>query len=592
MKLLTTLSVVAIAQLSYSQLTPAHEHYLEEKIRNPRVLEYVKEHSLAYKLAKDSGETYIPQGKTPAAFMESIGCQSAARGIDHEFSGGGAEPYIAINPLDPDHIAVTYMNRADTDYPIYVSLDGGSNWTASTFSPLAQLDIYAPGTFILGNGDPVLAFDNYGTLHLTYIYAHGSGFPILGGMYYVYSSDGGFNFTVPADADHVIYEGDIFAGDLLDRQWMSCDNTGGVDEGALYMSAVYFGGGFGTAGELVLKKGLTDLGFTSSTVAVPFIGAGSAQFGNVKVDDNGGVHMACMRLDGAPGDGSIVYVKSTDGGTTFSSPMIVAPAKTGLPNEAASHVVHNRDNTATSLAVDGSNVYIAWSDFTGGGLKGYFAYSSDGGLTFSAPSEFGEELFGAGFYHVMPHVAADNGRVSLSWYKTDTITMSTDYIIAESDNAGFSFLTNAVVSSSPTDFANEDDADFYGDYNSSVKSDCRTFSVFSDGRGGTPIVYFVNEDGCNLGVKDISAINGVLSFGDPFPNPVTQEITISLTYDKSSVATVELVGVDGTVVLKNLIELASIEKSYSFDVSAIASGIYSIRVTTEDEFAIRSFIKK
>jgi len=189
-------------------------------------------------------------------------------------------------------------------------------------------------------------------------------------------------------------------------------------------------------------------------------------------------------------------------------------------------------------------------------------------------------------------VAADNGRVSLSWYKTDTITMSTDYIIAESDNAGFSFLTNAVVSSSPTDFANEDDADFYGDYNSSVKSDCRTFSVFSDGRGGTPIVYFVNEDGCNLGVKDISAINGVLSFGDPFPNPATQEITISLTYDKSSVATVELVGVDGTVVLKNLIELASIEKSYSFDVSAIASGIYSIRVTTEDEFAIRSFIKK
>ncbi|MFT5860842.1 MAG: hypothetical protein ACI865_002958, partial [Flavobacteriaceae bacterium] len=293
MKIIITVLLTVAAQLSFAQLSNQHEHYIEEKIRDVQVREYVMAHALAFQKAEEAGQEYMPLGKMPGAFMQSLGYVAGARGIDHEFSStGGAEPYIALNPLDSNHLAVTYMSRADSDYPVFVTLDGGVTWVQSTFSPLDQLNTYAPGTFILGGGDPILAFDNYGTLHLTYIYAHGSGFPILGGMYYVNSSDGGFNFTVPAGADHVIYEGDVLAGDLLDRQWMACDNTGGVEEGALYMSAVYFGGAFGTAGQLVLKKDLTDSGFTSNSIAVPFIGAGSTQFGNLKVDDAGTVHVA------------------------------------------------------------------------------------------------------------------------------------------------------------------------------------------------------------------------------------------------------------------------------------------------------------
>lgn len=593
MKILTTLVLAIVAQTSFGQISNELEHYLEEKIRDVQVREYVTEHALAFKAAKDAGQTYIPEGKTPASFMASLGYQSGARGINHDFAvTGGAEPFIAMNPLNPDHLAVTYMSRADLDYPIFVTLDGGVTWTQSSFSPIAQLDVYSPGTFILGGGDPILAFDNYGTLHLTYIYAHGSGFPVLGGMYYVNSSDGGFNFTVPSGGDHVIYEGDVFAGDLLDRQWMACDNTGGSEEGALYMSAVYFGGGFGTAGQLVLKKSLSDTGFTSNVIAVPFVGAETTQFGNVKVDDAGTVHVACMRFDGTSGAGAVLYTNSTDGAATFSSALTIANATTGLPNNAATHIVHSRDNAATSLAVDGDNVYISWSDFTGGVLRGFFSYSSDNGATFSTPSEFGEVLFGPGFFHVMPHVAADNGRVAINWYKVDTTTMITDYMMAESDNAGVSFNSYAVVSSSSTDFLNEDVNDFYGDYNASEKSNCRTYSVFSDGRGGTPVVYFVNEDGCQLGVKEVSAINGNLTLGDLYPNPANDEFTISIAFKGVEGATIELVDLKGAVLLVRKLNLSPIAQELSIDLSEIAAGTYHVRIQTENEFAVRTLIKK
>ncbi len=592
MKTLTTFVLAIIAQVSFGQISNELEHYLEEKIRDVQVRKYVTEHALAHKEAKDAGVTYIPEGKNPASFMQSLGYEAGARGINHEFSvTGGAEPFIAMNPLNSDHLAVTYMSRADSDYPIFVTLDGGVTWAQSSFSPLSQLNIYAPGTFVLGGGDPILAFDNNGTLHLTYIYAHGSGFPVLGGMYYVNSSDGGLNFTVPSGGDHVIYEGDVFAGDLLDRQWMACDNTTGTENGTLYMSAVYFGGPFGTAGELVLKKGLTDSGFTSNSIAVPFVGSETTQFGNIKVDDAGTVHVACMRFDGTTAAGNILYTQSTDGGATFPTVVTIANATTGLPNNAATHIVHSRDNSATSLAVDGDNVYIAWSDFDNGILRGFFSYSFDNGTSFSVPTQFGENLFGTGFHHVMPHVAADNGRVSISWYKVDTATMITDYMIAESDNAGFSFLTNAIVSSSTTDFANEDANDFYGDYNASEKSGCRTFSVFSDGRGGSPVVYFVNEDGCNLGIKEVSAINGALSVGDLYPNPSTNEVTFTLSFDGAENAMIELLDLKGAVLLEQDINLTPLNQNFNLDLSGIVPGTYHVRIVTPNEFAVRTLIK-
>lgn len=588
--LLAGLFAVA-ANLSFGQLSPSLEHYIEEKFRDERVREYVEEHAIAAQEARQSGKEYVPSGPTPHQFMESIGAVYTTKGINHSFSAtGGAEPYIAMNPTNSDHLVVTYM-APNQEYPIFVTTDGGQTWTQSSFSPLSQLNVHAPGTTILGGGDPVVAFDANGNLHLTYIYAHGAGFPILGGMYYANSTDGGLTFNIPANGAHVIYEGDVFNGDLLDRQWMHCDNTGGVDDGSLYMSCVYFGGGFGTAGELVLKKGLNDDGFTSNTVAVPHNNGLSTQFGNLKVDDNGHVHMACMLFDGSSGAGDIVYTKSTDGGTTFSSPLTIAPTLTALPNNAGTHIVHGRDNTATSLAVEGSNVYVSWCDFTGGEMRGFFSRSTDAGASFSAPVEFGQDIFGNGFYHLMPNVAADNGRVSITWYKVDSTNFETEYMLAESSDAGATFAAHAVISSGTTDFMNEDAQDFYGDYNCSEKSDCNTFSVFTDGSSGSPVVYFVNENACELGIGEISAINGSLSLSQLYPNPLDNELNVVLSNKMNTEALMEIVDLNGKVVYTESVNLSPVEQSFTLELDELAVGAYQFRVKTSNEFLVRAIVK-
>lgn len=595
MKTLTAFVLVLVAHCSFGQLPNYLENYIEEKFRDERIREFVRNHALAYQEAKANGVEYVPEGPSAIDFLNSLEISNTeTKGINFTFSPAGAEPHIAINPTNSDHVVVTYMSGGGSlNFPIFVSMDGGNTWTQSSYDAQAQLDNHASGASVAGGGDPILAFDDDGNLHLTYIFAYTSGFNILGAMFYVNSTDGGLSFNIPPNGAHLIYEGNVFAGDLLDRQWMHCDNTGGAEDGTLYMSAVYFGGGFGTAGQLVLKKGVADDGFTSNTVAVPHTGGLSTQFGNLKTDNNGDVHMACMRFDGGTGAGEIVYTKSTDAASTFTPYTVIANATTGLPNNAPTHIVHDRDNSATSLAVDGNNVYIAWSDFTGGTMRGFFTYSSDGGVNFATPYEFGPAIFGSGFLHAMPNIAADNGRVSVTWYKVDSTTFETEYVMAESDNAGQSFDSYAIISAGTTDFQNETPGDFYGDYNASEKDNCNTYSVFCDGRTGSPVVYFVNEDACSLGVgvEEITAINGTLNLA-LYPNPTQDMLNIEVSSETPSSGEISIINVDGRVVKVQELNTNSQLQKVEINVSELASGVYRLRVETDKEYIQRSFVKK
>lgn len=91
---------------------------------------------------------------------------------------------------------------------------------------------------------------------------------------------------------------------------------------------------------------------------------GFSTFPNVLVDQNGVVHVAWQ--DTEYGASEIVYVKSTDGGLTFSAPINLS------------------GDTETSVKVDMAldaynNLWAVWNDATGMWL----AQSSDGGHTFS-----------------------------------------------------------------------------------------------------------------------------------------------------------------------------------------------------------------
>jgi hypothetical protein len=603
MKLSTLLIVLVISALAFPAIAQQtakegwFEEYLEEKIRNPAVIEYIEEMKARY----DQGLPIpaLDAANLPFALEQKPAVSPTVKSGEREDNlGGGAEPHIAMNPANPDQIAVTYMlGGAALDYPIFYSSDGGGTWNQSAFSPAAELQVQFPGDFVLGGGDPIFAFDSDGTLYMTWIYAHGGGNGLAGTMFYAYSADGGNNWTVPAANDHVVFSGDILASDLLDRQWMDVDNTGGTYDGNLYMSCVYFGGAFGTgvAGELVLVKGPADNGFTTNAVAVPITGTESTQFGNVKVDDNGDVHLACMRFDGSTGSGEVVYTKSTDGAATWSTATTISAATTGLPN-GGNHVAHSRDNSATSLAVEGDNVYIAWSDMANTDLRSYYAYSNDGGTTWSNPVEYGVDALSADYYHVMPNLAADSGRVSISWYAVDRATMLSDFYIVESPDAGPSLGAPAIISGGTTDFTGAAAGqDFYGDYNASVRKGCNTWSVWADGRSGTPMTYVAKVNTCNIlsGVSEVSAVNGNLNVGFVYPNPVQNEAQLNYTLRSTEQLTIEILSIDGKM-SKTVFEGRQAEGQHqlSIDMSDYATGNYVLRFVLESgEYATRMVVK-
>jgi hypothetical protein len=569
------------------------EEYLEEKVRNPEIVEFL----MKAKNFKDLNGTLdgfnevapeVPTAKKP------VTTPLIKSGDRDSNVGGGAEPYITMNSANPNQLAASYMESGSAfDYPVFYSTDGGTTWTQSTFSPATELANQFPGDQIWGGGDPTLAFDDNGDLHMTWIYLHGSITGLSAGMFYASSNDGGVNFQIPAQqSDHVIHDGDLFAQDMIDRQWMDVDNTGGTYDGNLYMSAVYFGGVLGPGGEVVFTKTAASTGFSLTPgMGVPFVGQETTQFGNVKVDNNGTVHMACMRIDGN-GDGGVYYVQSTDGAATFSTPVMLSSATTSLPNSSG-HLVHDRDNSATSMAVDGNNVYVAWSDMASADIRSYYAYSNDGGATWSSPIEYGVVAMGANYYHLMPNLAADSGRVSLSWYAVNRNTKITDYYVIESPDAGASLGNAYPISASQTDFTNPGQ-DFYGDYNSSVRSGCYTHSIWSDGRTGSPNVYVAKTNTCLLtGVSEYSPLNGGFQVGSLYPNPAIDQATVNIDVTEADKYTIELLGVDGKLIQTVYNgELVEGEHQIRIDLSKVAKGNYVVKVADNDHvFATRILIK-
>ncbi len=424
-------------------------------------------------------------------------------------------------------------------------------------------------------------------------------------MLFVYSIDTGSSFIVPPLNVHRVYGGrNLFSADLLDREWMEVDNSGGLYDGNLYLSAIYFGGALTTqAGQIVLTKAANSNAFDTINVvtAIPLgLNGEYSQFVNLKVDQNGRVHLSCAYLTSDVGEGFIYHTVSNDGGQTFSPPVQVATGGLLFPNQIVSSniVVHNRENAAPSLAVDGNNVYIVWTDLVDSVSnisKAYFSYSNNWGQSFSPPFEFGNFLVDSiDVFHFFPTVAADSGLVAISWYTIDKISGESNYYLAESSDFGASFDTVVNISSVPSTFAG---SGFYGDYNSSVKRGCYTYSVWSDGRSGIPAVYVAKTQTCSsasIGITELSPVSEAFKVSSIWPNPASNIINLKISLLQNERISFEIYNLQGKLIERNL------EKSFpvgdhqiQLDVNQLSAGQYLIKIQASNGlFASRVLVKK
>ena len=74
------------------------------------------------------------------------------------------EPYIAVNPSNPQHMVVAWLGYKPFQYIVIktrTTFDGGQSWSDSVNIPHTNP--------LYGSADPSLAFDNTGNVFLCYI---------------------------------------------------------------------------------------------------------------------------------------------------------------------------------------------------------------------------------------------------------------------------------------------------------------------------------------------------------------------------------------------------------------------------------------
>jgi len=120
--------------------------------------------------------------------------------------------------------------------------------------------------------------------------------------------------------------------------------------------------------EIFYKKS-TDAGYTWSTSKNLSRNSGESGWPAIAVDALDNLHV--FWEDDTPGKSEIYYIKSTDGGTTWSEGRILSST--------------SGDSWNAAVTVDSSgNLHAVWNDDTPGNHEIYYKKSTDGGTTWSA----------------------------------------------------------------------------------------------------------------------------------------------------------------------------------------------------------------
>ncbi|MDE1762929.1 MAG: hypothetical protein KGH88_01610 [Thaumarchaeota archaeon] len=129
---------------------------------------------------------------------------------------------------------------------------------------------------------------------------------------------------------------------------------------------------------------------------------------------------------------SIAFAKSSDNGTTFSSPIKVSDP--------------SKDSAFPQVATYGNNVYVVWLERTTGDVTNVlFAKSSDGGATFGSPIAITDHNGTSG----IPKIYANQNHVYLMW--EDNGAKNFDVFLDVSSDSGNTFGTPVNISNNAGD---------------------------------------------------------------------------------------------------------------------------------------------
>jgi len=251
--------------------------------------------------------------------------------------------------------------------------------------------------------------------------------------------------------------------DFEDKELLAVDTTGGAFDGNVYVAWTRFPA---SAPNRVMFSRSTDGGTTySSPAQISDFADGGYQGTSPVVGPNGTVYVAFYHF------GTVQIDKSTDGGATFGADVTVAPI-----NDISSPIPGSAFRTFSfpNLAVDRSgtatdgNLYVVWADESGptGDPDILFTRSLDGGASWSTPIRVSDDTNAA--YQFMPAIAVSpDGTITVS-FSDERAAPGTgfyDVYITQSFDGGQTFRRNARINREPSDSSMDGfSGTFIGDY--------------------------------------------------------------------------------------------------------------------------------
>jgi hypothetical protein len=359
-----------------------------------------------------------------------------------------AEPYVAVNPTNPNNIAAIWMDQYPNANAVSVTLDGGATWQNVVIPGFTQVT----GGTSRSAFDPWLSFDPNGNLYSS----GGAGLPKGNALFLVNkSTDGGLSWSSPIRVNTPGNDGNGWGPYGDDKPSITADP---INPNYVYMTWARFNEATsfkGQSAETMFARSM-DGGLTWQT---------EQSIHTTPQSDFVWGHQIVVLPDGTLIDaytegkftnnhqGELTLQRSADHGLTWSNPIsalvqrplvdsqekppnaIVTDPDTGQPVEA--HPMF------PSIAVDrqSGNLYAAWIDARFSNFQYNsvaYSMSTDGGFTWSTPIQVNQTpstvpAIDRQAWNPTVAVAAD-GTVGVSYYDFRNNTAAagalTDYWLA------------------------------------------------------------------------------------------------------------------------------------------------------------------
>jgi len=352
------------------------------------------------------------------------------------------------------------------------SANMGTSWTDRGTLPAST-----PGD----GGDPVLASStSTGTIFLATL-----GFSSDDVLQIFRSTDNGATFAAPINGA----PGSGGASDMHDKEWIAVDNFAGTGQGNVYMGWRDFGSGGGMLFTRSTNNGLTwgpNNGLT--------IEAGGGQGAFVAVAPDHTVYYWWFHSASNPDE--IRVCRSTDFGSTFSSPSTVTPLLTTGTNGDLG--VGIRSNAFPHAAVNPVNgqLYVVYPDNPAGADRAdvFFKSSTDNGASWPAATRVNTDAGTNDNWSPTIAVTPNGSALSITWYdrRSDPANSLIQRwgVTATVSGGVITFGSNFRISDSFPVAVNQDPGivtNYMGDYDQMVADNSFFYHTWGDNRLGNAI---------------------------------------------------------------------------------------------------------